>query len=130
LSENGVAGFILANGALSGGGEEYKIRRKLIENDLVEAIIIIPRNTFYTTDISVTLWILNKNKKQRTDNTKEKSKNYRDRTGEILFMDLRRWGSEYEKKYIELPENDIQQVALCFHNWQQADYETTYKDIP
>jgi type I restriction enzyme M protein len=55
LSENGVAGFILANGALSGGGEEYKIRRKLIENDLVEAIIIIPRDTFYTTDISVTL---------------------------------------------------------------------------
>ncbi|AFL82772.1 type I restriction-modification system methyltransferase subunit [Belliella baltica DSM 15883] len=130
LSENGVAGFILANGALSGSGEEYKIRRKLIENDLVEAIIIIPRNTFYTTDISVTLWILNKNKNQRTDNTKEKPKNYRDRTGEILFMDLRRWGSEYEKKYIELTEDDIQQVALNFHNWQQADYETTYKDIP
>jgi type I restriction enzyme M protein len=130
LSENGVAGFILANGALSGGGEEYKIRRKLIENDLVEAIIIIPRNTFYTTDISVTLWILNKNKKQRTDNTKEKPKSYRDRTGEILFMDLRRWGSEYEKKYIELTEDDIQQVALNFHNWQQADYETTYKNVP
>ncbi|GAA5219669.1 hypothetical protein GCM10025777_02990 [Membranihabitans marinus] len=136
LSENGVAGFILANGVLSGGGEEYKIRRKLIENDLVEAIIIIPRNTFYTTDISVTLWILNKNKKQRIDNTKDlpagkagKPKNYRDRTGEILFMDLRRWGSEYEKKYIELTEDDIQQVALNFHNWQQADYETTYKDV-
>ena len=137
LSENGVAGFILANGALSGGGEEYKIRRKLIENDLVEAIIIIPRNTFYTTDISVTLWILNKNKKQRTDNTKDlpagkagKPKSYRDRTGEILFMDLRRWGSEYEKKYIELTEDDILQVALNYHNWQQTDYKTTYKDVP
>ena len=130
LSENGVAGFILANGALSGSGEEYKIRRKLIENDLVEAIIIIPRNTFYTTDISVTLWILNKNKKQRTDSTKEKLKSYRDRTGEILFMDLRRWGSEYEKKYIELTEDDIKEVALNLHNWQQADYETTYKDVP
>ena len=45
-------------------------------------------------------------------------------------MDLRRWGSEYEKKYIELTEEDIQQVALNFHNWQQADYETTYKDVP
>lgn len=130
LSENGVAGFILANGALSGGGDEYKIRRKLIENDLVEAIIIIPRDTFYTTDISVTLWILNKNKKQHTDTTKEKPKNYRDRTGKILFMDLRRWGSEYEKKYIELTENDIQQVAQNYHNWQQADYKTTYKDVP
>jgi len=130
LSENGVAGFILANGALSGGGEEYKIRRKLIENDLVEAIIIIPRNTFYTTDISVTLWILNKNKKQRNDNTKEKPKSYRDRTGEILFMDLRRWGSEYEKKYVQLTQDEIEKVAENYHNWQQTDYATTYKDIP
>lgn len=47
-------------------------------------------------------------------------KNYRDRKGEILFMDLRRWGSEYEKKYVELTEDDIQQVALNYHNWQQA----------
>lgn len=130
LSENGVAGFILANGALSGGGEEYKIRRKLIENDLVEAIIIIPRNTFYTTDISVTLWILNKNKKQRTETNNEKQKNYRDRKGEILFMDLRRWGSEYEKKFVELTKDDIQQVALNFHNWQQVGYESKYKDVP
>jgi len=66
LSDNGVAGFILANGALSGGGEEYKIRKKLIENNMVEAIIILPRNMFYTTDISVTLWILNKNKAEQT----------------------------------------------------------------
>ncbi len=55
LSENGVAGFILANGALSGGGTEYQIRKKLVENRLVEAILILPRNLFYTTDISVTL---------------------------------------------------------------------------
>ena len=130
LSGNGVAGFILANGALSGGGEEYKIRRKLIENDLVEAIIIIPRDTFYTTDISVTLWILNKNKKQRNDNTKEKPKSYRDRTGEILFMDLRRWGSEYEKKYVQLTQDEIDKVALNYHNWQQTDFEATYKDVP
>ena len=61
LSENGVAGFILSNGALSGDGTEKEIRKKLIENNLVESIIILPRNMFYTTDISVTLWILNKN---------------------------------------------------------------------
>lgn len=59
LSQNGVAGFVLANGALSGGGEEYKIRKKLIENNLVEAIVILPQNMFYTTGISVTIWILN-----------------------------------------------------------------------
>jgi type I restriction enzyme M protein len=130
LSENGVAGFILANGALSGGGEEYKIRKKLIENNLVEAIIIIPRNTFYTTDISVTLWILNKNKKQRAVEINDKQKNYRNREQEVLFMDLRRWGSEYEKKYVELTTNDIEKVALNYHHWQQADFVTSYKDIP
>lgn len=130
LSENGVAGFILANGALSGGGEEYKIRRKLIENDLVEAIIIIPRDTFYTTDISVTLWILNKNKKERSVELNGKQKKYRKRTGEILFMDLRRWGQEFEKMFIELTDEDIAKVALNYHNWQQVEHEKNYKNIP
>ena len=130
LSDNGVAGFILANGALSGGGEEYKIRKKLIENNLVEAIVIIPRNTFYTTDISVTLWILNKNKKQRILKVNDAVKNYRDREKEILFMDLRRWGSEYEKKFVELTDEDIAKVAQNYHNWQQVDFKTTYKNIP
>ncbi|MCA0429388.1 MAG: type I restriction-modification system subunit M [Bacteroidetes bacterium] len=130
LSENGVAGFILANGALSGGGEEYKIRRRLIENNLVEAIIIIPRDTFYTTDISVTLWILNKNKKERKVEINGIIKNYRDREKEILFMDLRKWGQEFEKMFIELSEDEISKVALNYHNWQQADYKKTYKNVP
>ena len=99
LSQNGVAGFILANGALSGGGEEYKIRKKLIENDLVESIVILPRNLFYTTDISVTLWILNANKKQREFEQNGKIKIHRDRTNEILFMDLRQKGVPFEKKF-------------------------------
>jgi type I restriction enzyme M protein len=130
LSENGVAGFILANGALSGGGEEYKIRRKLIENNLVEAIVIIPRDTFYTTDISVTLWILNKNKKERVVEINNKQKNYRNREKEILFMDLRRWGQEFEKMFIELTDEEITNVAENYHNWQQKNNETTYKNIP
>ena len=130
LSENGVAGFILANGALSGGGEEYKIRRKLVENNLVEAIVIIPRDTFYTTDISVTLWILNKNKKARTVEINGKQKNYRGREKEILFMDLRRWGQEFEKQFIELTEEDIAKVAENYHNWQQTDYKKGYKNVP
>ena len=129
LSENGVAGFILANGALSGGGEEYKIRRKLIENDLVEAIIIVPRNTFYHTDISVTLWILNKNKKEKTVTT-DKTRHYRNRQNEVLFIDLRRWGSENEKKYIHLTYDEIQRVAENYHNWQHQEFETKYQDIP
>jgi len=130
LSENGTAGFLLANGALSGGGEEYKIRKKLIENDLVEAIIVLPRDMFYTTDISVTLWILNKNKKERTIEINGKIKNYRNREKEILFMDLRKWGSEYEKKYIELTTDDIEKVARNLHNWQKKNHNNTYKDVP
>ncbi|MBK6340387.1 MAG: N-6 DNA methylase [Bacteroidetes bacterium] len=130
LSENGIAGFILANGALSGGGEEYKIRRKLIENKLVEAIVIIPRDTFYTTDISVTLWILNKNKKARTVEINGKQKNYRDREREILFLDLRRWGQDFEKQFIELTEVEIAKVSENYHNWQQTDYKKTYKNVP
>lgn len=130
LSTNGVAGFILANGALSGGGEEYKIRRKMIENDLVEAIIVLPRNMFYTTDISVTIWILNKNKKKRTAKLNGVTKDYRDRKGGVLFVDLRRWGSEYEKKFIEIVPNDITKIAKNFHNWQQTYFEAEYKNIP
>jgi len=128
LSENGVAGFILANGALSGGGEEYKIRRKLVENNLVEAIVILPQNMFYTTNISVTLWILNKNKTERTVELPDTTRNYRNREQEILFMDLRQIGVPFEKKFIQFSEVNIQDIAKTYHNWQQKDSD--YKDIP
>ncbi len=130
LSENGVAGFILANGALGGGGEEYKIRRQLIENNLVEAIVTLPREMFYTTDISVTLWILNKNKKERTFLIDDKPRQLRNREREVLFVDLRKWGSEYEKMYIQLTEEGIYKVVTNFHNWQEVDYQKTYLNIP
>jgi type I restriction enzyme M protein len=120
LSENGMAGFILANGALSGGGEEYKIRRKLIENNLVEAILVLPRNLFYTTDISVTLWILNKNKTAQSKNIGDVKRQLRNREKEILFMDLRQMGEPFEKKFTQFSEADIKQVAGTFHNWQQG----------
>ena len=126
LSKNGVAGFLLANGALSGGSEEYKIRKQIIKNDLVEAIITLPRNMFYGTDISVTLWIVNKNKKELIS----KDKKLRSREGEILFMDLRRKGSEYEKKYIELTNKDISDVLQIFKNWKAINWQNLYKDVP
>ncbi|WP_417443273.1 N-6 DNA methylase [Joostella sp.] len=128
LSENGVAGFILANGALSGGGEEYKIRRKLIENNLVEAIVILPQNMFYTTNISVTLWILNKNKNERTVKLPDTTRNYRKRENEILFMDLRQIGIPFEKKFIQFSEENIQEIASTYHQWQQKN--TNYQDVP
>lgn len=130
LSENGTAGFLLANGALSGGGTEYDIRIKLIENHLVEAILILPRSLFYTTDISVTLWIINKNKKERTIEINEKLKKYRNRENEVLFMDLRQMGESFEKKYVQFSEADIQKIASTFHNWQQIGYESTYQNHP
>lgn len=130
LSQNGVAGFLLANGALSDDGTELKIRKQLIENNLVEAIVILPRNLFYTTDISVTLWILNKNKKARAVEQNGVLKHYRNREKEILFMDLRQMGSPYEKKYIELTDEDRAKVTAVYHAWQQEGYEETYQNVP
>lgn len=130
LSQNGVAGFLLANGALSDDGTELKIRQQLIENHLVEAIVILPRNLFYTTDISVTLWILNKNKKARIVEQNGVVKKYRNRENEILFMDLRQMGSPYEKRFIELTEDDRNKVTDVYHAWQQEGYEETYQDVP
>ncbi|MCF8389764.1 MAG: type I restriction-modification system subunit M [Bacteroidales bacterium] len=123
LSENGTAGFILANGALSGGGTEYEIRKKMIENRLVEAVLVLPRNLFYTTDISVTLWIINKNKKERIQKIGEKTRNFRNRENEILFMDLRQIGIPYEKKYVQFSDDDIQKVTNVFHKWQTQEIE-------
>ena len=123
-----MAGFILANGALSGGGEEFKIRRKLIENDLVEAIAILPRNMFYTTDISVTLWILNKNKKERTVQLPDKTRNYRNRQNEILFLDLREKGIPFEKKFTQFSEDNILEITQAYHHWQ-TDL-SRYQNVP
>lgn len=128
LSENGVAGFILANGALSGGGEEYKIRRKLIENNMVEAILVLPQDMFYTTNISVTLWILNNNKKARKVKLNDVEKKYRNRQEEILFMDLREIGAPFEKKYIQFLPEHIEQITGTYHDWQQEN--NNYKNIP
>ena len=93
---HGIAGFLLANGALN-DPDEFEIRKQLLENDKVEAIIVLPRDMFYTTDISVTLWIINMNKKAGVVNGHQ----LRDRTNEILFMDLRRWDSNIEEIVID-----------------------------
>lgn len=128
LSENGVAGFILANGALSGNGEEYKIRRKLIENNLVEAIMVLPQDMFYTTNISVTIWILNKNKKKQTRYIGDIIRHYRNRVREILFMDLRQIGEPFEKKFIQFNPQQIRDIATTYHSWQQQNND--YKNVP
>lgn len=116
---NGVAGFLLANGALD-DDDTKEIRQKLIENDKVEAIIVLPRNMFYSTDISVTLWILNNNKKGGPRHGRQ----LRDRTGEVLFIDLRTWTQNiYEKKYVCLSDEQIEQVCKIYFDWQTTKSE-------
>lgn len=129
---HGIAGFLLANGALN-DQDDFEIRKKLIENDKIEAIIVLPRDMFYTTDISVTLWIVNMNKKSRSTN----NRCLRDRTGEILFIDLRTWDSNIEeividkgkkKKKVVLTETQIAKVKEVYNNWQIED-RSKYKDV-
>ena len=135
--EKGIAGFLLANGALNAGGgndeeegenesSQYTIRKEILEKDKVEAIIVLPRDMFYTTDISVTVWILNNNKKARTLNGRQ----LRDRTNEVLFVDLRRWDENIEeyqidkgkkKKKVVLTSDQIKQVKEIYNNWQSVD---------
>lgn len=113
----GVAGFLLANGAL-GDDDAVEIRHKLIENDKVEAIVVLPRELFYTTDISVTLWILNQNKK----GGKWHGRKQRNRQNEILFMDLRQWTensvSKEQKKKVKLVAEQVERAVEIYHNWQ------------
>ena len=130
LSTNGVAGFILANGALSAGGTEYNIRRRLLEKGFVEAIIILPRKLFYSTDISVSLWVLNANKKARIIERDGEQIHLRDREREVLFMDLRQRGVPFEKKYVQLSPEDIAEAAGTYHRWQLADANLADFDIP
>jgi len=121
---NGIAGFLLANGALNADGTEGGIRRELVENDKVEAIVVLPREMFYSTDISVTLWVLNNNKKARSLN----GRNLRDRQGEVLFIDLRRWNDDiYEKKYVQFSDEQIADVKKIYNAWQTGE---GYYDVP
>lgn len=130
LSINGVAGFLLANGAL-GDTDTIEIRKNLIKNHKIEAIIVLPREMFYYTDISVTLWILDNNKSARKVIQDGKEVMLRDRTNEILFMDLRRMGHKSNEGYIELGyDTDMQLVKRTLNAWQSPDWKTSYKDVP
>lgn len=130
---HGIAGFLLANGALN-DPDEYEIRKQLLLNDKIEAIIVLPRDMFYTTDISVTLWIVNMNKKAGTVNGRQ----VRDRRGEVLFMDLRRWDQNVEeividkgkkKKKTVLTPAQIADIKKVYDAWQSVD-TTLYADVP
>lgn len=129
---HGIAGFLLANGALN-DPDEYAIRKQLLINDKIEAIIVLPRDMFYTTDISVTLWIVNMNKNAGTVNGRQ----VRDRRGEVLFVDLRRWNQNIEeividkgkkKKKTILTDTQIQEIKRIYNAWQSTDPDL-YTDV-
>ena len=140
---SGVAGFLLANGALN-DSDTLEIRKKLIQDDKVEAIIVLPRELFITTDISVTIWILNQNKK----GGKYHDRIQRNREHEILFMDLRTWTdnpvkNENKKKVllssIDSKDSDnvkvnvtgqIERAAKIYHDWQCEGVDGSNYAVP
>ena len=126
---DGVAGFLLANGALN-DNDTLLIRKKLIQNDKIEAIIVLPRELFITTDISVTFWILNQNKK----GGKYHDRLLRNREHEILFMDLRTWTENpvknENKKKIRLINEQIERAAEIYHTWQSEGTDGAHYETP
>lgn len=145
LSDNGVAGFVLANGSMSTNTKgEGEIRKQIIENDLVDCMIALPGQLFYTTQIPVCLWFLTKNKKAQTFS--DGRKQHRNREGETLFIDARNMGSMISRIHKELTADDIAEIARTYHLWrgesvgesdvrrQTSDVETqtsdSYTDIP
>lgn len=124
LSENGVAGFVLANGSMSTNTKgEGAIRQKLVENDLVDCMIALPGQLFFTTQIPVCLWFLTKNKKTDSE------RGYRNREGETLFIDARKIGSMISRTQKEFLSEDIAAIAKTYHAWRsEPDRQDKAKD--
>lgn len=109
LSPNGKIGMVLANGSLSSqSGGEGEIRKHIIEADLVEGIVAMPAQLFYTTQIPVSLWFINKNKKQK---------------GKTLFIDARKMGTMVSRKLRELTDDDISKIAAVFDSFDNGALE-------
>ena len=106
LSQNGKIACILANGSLAASGKEGEIRKKIIENNLVDCIITMPANLFYTVAVPCSIWIINRNKKQ-----KEKT----------LFMNATNLGTMVTRRLRELSEDDIRKIADTYHNYQNDE---------
>ncbi len=109
LSPNGRIGLVLANGALSSQtGGEGEIRKKIIEDDLVEGIIAMPSQLFYSTGIPVSLWFLSRNKQQ---------------PGKVVFIDARNMGTMVTRALRELMPEDIKKIADTFDSYRQGTLE-------
>ncbi len=119
LSPTGIAGFVMANGALSSiTSNEGKIREELIKKGLVDCIVALPDKLFYTTGIPASLWFVSRD---RCDNK------FRNRQDEILFIDARKLGTMVDRRHRELSEKELKQIADTYHNWRNPDGK--YEDV-
>jgi type I restriction enzyme M protein len=126
LAPDGTAGFVLANGSMSSNSSgEGDIRQAIIEADLVDCMIALPGQLFYTTPIPVCLWFLTRQK------TANRAKGYRDRSGETLFIDARKMGTLMDRTHRELSDDDIAQITRSYHAWRSdGDAYGSYEDQP
>jgi type I restriction enzyme M protein len=119
LAPNGIAGFVLSNGSLSSNNSgEGHIRKKIIEADLVDCIVALPKQLFYNTGIPACLWFLSRKKVGNGD---------RKRTGEILLIDASHLGYMKDRTHRDFAESDIQHIAETYREWRKPDSE--YKDV-
>jgi type I restriction enzyme M protein len=122
LAPNGIAGFVLANGSMSSNQSgEGEIRKGMIEADLVDCMIALPGQLFYTTQIPVCLWFVTRNKANGK---------FRDRRGRTLFIDARRMGSLVDRVHRDLSDNDIARVGRTYHAWRGEKSAGKYEDVP
>jgi len=122
LSPTGVAGFVMANGSMSTNTtSEGEIRRNIIEADLVDCMISLPGQLFYTTQIPVCLWFLARNKKNGK---------FRDRRGRTLFIDARKLGSLIDRTHKDFSDEEIDKVAATYHAWRGEKEAGEYRDVP
>ena len=122
LAPDGRAGFVLANGSLTAAQSgEGAIREQLIRDDLVDCIVALPAQLFYTTGIPVCLWFLDRNKA---------SDGERDRRGETLFIDARGLGEKISRTQIELSEEEIERIVGAYNAWRCQGGAGDYEDVP
>jgi type I restriction enzyme M protein len=121
LAPNGIAGFVLANGSMSSNQSgEGEIRKGLIEADLVDCMIALPGQLFYTTQIPVCLWFLTRDKANGR---------FRDRRKQTLFVDARKMGSLVDRIHRELSDEDIARIACTYHAWRGERDAGKYADV-
>lgn len=128
LAPTGTAGFVLANGSMSSNtSNEGEIRKAIIEADLVDCMVALPGQLFYTTQIPVCLWFLARNKEARYIPGDGR---FRNRKGETLFIDARKMGTLIDRVHKDLFDEDIQKIAQTYHNWRSEENQSQYEDIP